>query len=129
MQSEVTTIIWILAGTNVLTGILILVVPLNSLHKVMKEAKNGVLKELEEEYDYLTVRFVSKLRELRHAKSSGRVTKEDSDISSKITALQGILLETHLQWTWPVMLPMVLRIIVTSMIPAIMALLSSMGII
>lgn len=118
----------IFAGWSFVFGLLILFLPLNSLHKVMKRAKNAVVKELEKEYDQLTIRFMSQLRRLRQTKTPDDLDKEDKELSANINALRGILLETELQWTWPIRLPMVLRIILTSLIPAIGAILSLLGI-
>jgi hypothetical protein len=114
---------WILAGLNIVTGVLILFLPLNSLHRVMLEAKTAVMRELEEEYDHLTLRFVSQLSELRHSEKTGRRGKEDVELATKITALRGIMLEAKLHAVWPIKFPAVLRILVTSMIPIITALL------
>jgi len=117
-------VIWTLAGSNVLIGVLILVLPLNSLHRVMLEAKTAVMKELEEEYDHLTLRFVSQLSELRHSEKAARRGKEDVELATKITALRGIISEAKLDRVWPIEMPAVLRIMATSMIPVLVALLN-----
>jgi len=115
--STSTIVTWILAASPVALSVIVLALPLNSLHRVMHDAKVAVLKELEEEYDHLTLRFISHLNEQRHSRTTGREKKEDEDLAVKITSLRGIIEETKQQWTWPVRAPMVLQIIATSMIP------------
>jgi len=111
------TVTWILASSPLVVSGLILVLPLNSLHKVMHQAKEAVLRELEEEYDFLTLRFVTYLSEQRHSERTTSGNQDDENLAMKISSLRGIISDTEQQWTWPVRSPMVLRIIITSMIP------------
>ncbi len=120
-----TQIVWILVSFPILVSILILVLPLNSLHKVMKETRDAVLQELEEEYDHMTLRFVSHLSKQRHSGNSRGSESGDEELAVKINALRGIIQETEERWTWPVNLPVVLRIIVTSMIPIFITILDA----
>ena len=110
---------WILASAPIVLSILILVLPLNSLHRVMHDAKVAVLRELEKEYDQLTVQFISHLSEQRHIGTIEQEMKNDENLAGKITALKGIIEETKQQWTWPVRPPMIGRIIAASVIPII----------
>ncbi|MHA1906428.1 MAG: hypothetical protein ACW98Y_03965 [Candidatus Thorarchaeota archaeon] len=116
--STPTFVTWILALLPIALSALVLALPLNSLHRVMRDAKDAVLKELEVEYDHLTVRFVSHLSEQRQSGTTER-KREDNDLAMKITSLKGIIEETKQQWTWPVRIPMVLQIVTTSMIPVV----------
>jgi hypothetical protein len=115
--STSTMVTWILAASPVALSVLVLVVPLNSLHRVLHDAKVAVLRELEEEYDQLTLSFVPRLTGQRHSQTSGRADTADEDLPAKLTSLRGIIEETRQQSTWPVRAPMVLRIIATSLIP------------
>jgi hypothetical protein len=116
------TVIWIIAGWSVLIGILILALPLNSLHNVMAETKKAVLKELDEEYDHLTLNFVSHLREQRHSEIPGGHGKEDVELAMKISALDRIIQQANQHRVWPIESPIVLRILVTSLIPLVITL-------
>ncbi|MFW9804882.1 MAG: hypothetical protein ACFFFC_19655, partial [Candidatus Thorarchaeota archaeon] len=118
-------VIWIIAGWSILIGILILSIPLNSLHKVMVETKNAVMKELDEEYDHLTLGFVSQLRELSRSKKANRQEEESIELATKLTALRGIIQETSQHSVWPIELPMVVRILVASLIPLLITLIDS----
>jgi hypothetical protein len=110
-------VIWIIAGGSIFTGVMILALPLDSLHNVMVEAKKAVIKELDEEYDHLTVGFVSHLRELRHSEETTRNERDDVELATKITALRGIIQEAKQHSEWPIKFPIVVRILVTSLIP------------
>lgn len=116
--STPTLMTWVLAIFPFVLSVLVLALPLNSLHRVMRDAKVAVLTVLEEEYDHLRLKFISYLMVQRHSGSLSRGKKENEDIAMKIPSLKGIIEETKLQWTWPVRTPIVLRIIATSMIPA-----------
>jgi hypothetical protein len=118
--------IWVIAGWSVLIGVLILSLPLNSLHKVMVETKKAVLRELDEEYDYLTLTFVSKLNELRHSEGTGTRGKGASELATEVSTLQGIMEKAERQGTWPIEFPVVLRILVASLIPLFITLLDVM---
>ncbi|MFX0054859.1 MAG: hypothetical protein ACFFAX_03345 [Promethearchaeota archaeon] len=118
--------IWIIAGWSILIGVLILSLPLNSLHKVMAETKNAVMKELDEEYDNLTLGFVSQLREARRSKMNNRHEKESVELATKLTALRGIIQEVNQYRVWPIEFPIVLRILVASLIPLLVTILDVM---
>ena len=76
---------WILAATPVVLSVLVLVLPLNSLSRVLQDAKVAVLRELEEEYDHLTLGFITHLTEQRHSRATGRAEKADEDLAVKVT--------------------------------------------
>ncbi len=114
-----TMVTWILAAIPVVLSVLVLVLPLNSLHRVLHDAKVAVLKELEEAYDHLALRFMTHLTEQRHSRATGRAEEADEDLAVKITSLRGIMEETRQQSTWPVRAPVVVRIIATSLIPLV----------
>lgn len=115
--STSTMVTWILASLPVLLSMLILLLPLNSLHRVIYNAKAAVLAELEELYDQLTLRFTSQLTESRYSRATNLSEKVDEDLAVTISSLTGILGETRQQSTWPVRAPAVLQIIATSLIP------------
>ncbi|MHA1925615.1 MAG: hypothetical protein ACXABV_13640 [Candidatus Thorarchaeota archaeon] len=109
--------ILIIAGWSVFVGIMLLALPLNSLHNVMTEAKKAVIKELDDEYDHLTLRFVSQLREQRHGIEDGRYGEGEVDLATNVVALRGIIQEANQHRVWPIEFPLVLRILLTSLIP------------
>jgi len=111
------TVTWILAASPVVLSVLVLVLPLNSLHRVLQNARFAVLRELDEEYDQLTSRFIAHLTERRYFRITDRAESADEDLAVKITSLKGIIEETRQQSTWPVIAPAVLQIIATSLIP------------
>jgi hypothetical protein len=117
--STSTVVTWTLAAAPVVLGVLILVIPLGSLHRVLQNAKDAVLRELEEEYDDLTLGFVTHLTEQRHLRTTGRTEKADEDVTVKMTSLRRIIEETRKESTSPVRAPVVLRIIATSLIPLV----------
>jgi hypothetical protein len=98
--------------------VLVLVLPLGSLHRVLHNAKVGVLRELEEEYDDLTLGFVTHLTDQRHFRTTGRAENSDKDLA-EIASLREIIEETRQESTWPVRAPVVLRILATSLIPLV----------
>ncbi|MFW9847207.1 MAG: hypothetical protein ACFFD6_10690 [Candidatus Thorarchaeota archaeon] len=118
--------IWIIAGWSILIGVLILALPLNSLHKVMVETKNAMLKELDEEYDFLTLKFVSQLNKLRHNEGATPRGKGASELATEVSALQRIIENAEQHQTWPIEFPVVLRILVASLIPLFITLLDAM---
>ena len=115
--STSTMITWILASLPVVLSVLILVLPLNSLHRVVHDAKVAVVRELDEVYDQLSLRFIGQLTERRHSRTTGHAEKTDENLAVTITSLTGIIEKTQQQSTWPVSTPAVLRIIATSLIP------------
>jgi len=115
--STSTMVTWILASLPLVLSVLLLVLPLNSLHKVVQDAKVAVLKELEEEYDSLTLRFLNQLTKRRHSLTNDRVEEADVNLAIETTSLRGIMEETRQLSTWPVKAPAVLQIIATSLIP------------
>ena len=115
--STSTTVTWILASLPVVLSVLILVLPLNSLHRVIQDAKIAVLRELEEEHDQLTLRFITHLTERRHSQTTGRAENADEDLAVEISSLTAIIEETRQQSTWPVSAPAIVQIIATSLIP------------
>lgn len=115
--STSTMVTWILASIPLVLSVLILVLPLNSLHRVVHDAKVAVLRELEEEYDRLTLRFLNQLTKRRHSLTNDRVEKADIDLAVGTTSLRGIIEETRQLSTWPVKAPAVLQIVATALIP------------
>jgi hypothetical protein len=115
--STSTTVTWILAVSPVVLSVLVHVLPLNSLHRVLQNARFAVLRELDEEYDQLTSRFIAHLTERRYSRTTDRAEGADEDLAVKITSLKGIIEETRQLSTWPVRVPAVLQIIATSLIP------------
>ena len=115
--STSTMVTWILASLPVSLSVLILILPLNSLHRVVHDAKVAVLSELEEAYDRLALSFLSQLIEQRHSQNTGRAEKADIDLAIETTALRGIIEDTQQQSTWPIRTPAVLQIIATALIP------------
>jgi hypothetical protein len=114
-----TTVTWILAAIPVVLSVLVLVLPLHSLERVLHNAKGAVLKELEEAYDHLTLRFTTHLTEQRHSLATGREEKVNEDLAVQIMSLRGIMEEIRQESTWPVKAPVALRIIATSLIPLV----------
>jgi hypothetical protein len=110
---------WILAAIPVVLSVLVLVLPLNSLHRVLHYARAAVLGELEEEYDHLTLRFITHLTEQHHSRTTDRAESADQDLALTVTALRGIVEETRQLSTWPVRVPVILRIVATSLIPLV----------
>jgi hypothetical protein len=108
---------WILAAIPVVLSVLVLVLPLNSLHRVLQDAKVAVLRELEEAYDQLTLRFMIHLIEQRHSRTTGHAENAEEGLAAKVNSLKGIIDEIREQSTWPVKAPVVLRIVATSLIP------------
>ena len=117
--STSTMVTWILAIFPVILSVLILVLPLSSLHSVLRDAKVAVLGELEGVYDQWTIKFITEVTEQRHSRITGQSKIADEGIAVKITSLRGIIEETRQQSTWPIRAPMVFRIIVTALIPVI----------
>jgi hypothetical protein len=119
-------LIWILAGWSIFIGVLILSLPLNSLHKVMVETKRAVVKELDEEYDYLTLRFVSELNELRQSERTDVGRKGAAELATEISVLQGIMDRAEQYQVWPIKFPVALRILAASLIPLLITILDLM---
>jgi hypothetical protein len=117
--STSTMVSWILAAIPVVLSVLVLVLPLNSLHRVLQDAKVAVLTELEEAYDQLTLRFMIQLTEQRHSRPTGRAENAGEGLAAKVNSLKGIIDETREQPTWPIEAPVVLRIVATSLIPLV----------
>ena len=115
--STSTMVTWILAASPVVLSGLVLVLPLNSLHRVLHDTKVAVVRGLEEKYDQLTLGFITHVTEQRHSRTTARSEKADEDWAVKITLLREIIEETRQQSTWPVRAPVVLRIIATSLVP------------
>jgi hypothetical protein len=115
--STSTAVTWILAALPVVLSVLILILPLHSLHRVIHDAKVEVLRELEEVYDQLTLRFVTRLTERRYFRTTGRAKKADEGLAVNIPSLRGIIEDTQLKSTWLVRAPVIIRIIATSLIP------------
>jgi hypothetical protein len=115
--STSTMVTWILASIPLVLSVLVLVLPLNSLHRVVQDAKVAVLRELEEEYDHLTLRFLNQLTKRRHSLTDDRAGVADIDLAVETTSLRGIIVETRHLSTWPVKAPAVLQIITTALIP------------
>lgn len=115
--STSTTVTWILASLPVVLSVLILVLPLNSLHRVIQDAKNAVLGELEEAYDQMAVQFITDLTENRQSQTTERAKSATEDLAVKTASLRGIIAETRQQSTWPVSTPSVLQIMATALIP------------
>ncbi|UCH04437.1 MAG: hypothetical protein JSW05_12865, partial [Candidatus Thorarchaeota archaeon] len=118
--------IWIIAGWSILVGVLLLALPLNSLHNVMVETKTAVMEDLQEEYDHLTLKFVSKLNELRHSERTGPRGEEGAELATEISALQRIMERADQQRVWPIEFPLVLRILLASLIPLFITILDVM---
>jgi hypothetical protein len=112
-----TVVTWILASIPVALSMVILVLPLSSLLRVSYEIKINLLRLLEEEYDHLTLRFLSHLTELRDIQTKRPEEKGDVDLELRITSLRGIIEETRQQSIWPIKTPAVVRIIATSLMP------------
>jgi hypothetical protein len=55
--STSTVVTWTLAATPIVLSVLTLILPLSSLIRVSNEINGVILRGLEEEYDYLTLRF------------------------------------------------------------------------
>ena len=108
---------WTLAAIPIVLSVLILVLPLNSLLRVSYEIKVAILRELEEEYDHLTLRFISQLNGQRDYRTTSSEEKADVDVAARITSLKGIIEETRQQSIWPIKTPGVVRIIATSLVP------------
>jgi uncharacterized protein (DUF849 family) len=117
--STSTMVTWILAAIPVVPSVLVLVLPLNSLHRVLQDAKVAVLRELEEAYDQLTLGFMIHLTEQRLSRTTGRAENAGEGLAAKVNSLKGIIDETREQSTWPMKAPVVLRIVATSLIPLI----------
>ena len=116
-QSTGTIVAWTLAAIPFILSVLILILPLNSLHNVSRDAKRAVLRVLEEEFDQLTLRFITSISERRDTHSKVHANQVEEELAVKITSLKGILEEIRQQSTWPVEAPMVVRILVTALIP------------
>jgi hypothetical protein len=78
-----------------------------------------VLRELEEEYDDLTLGFVTHLTDQRHFRTTGRSENADKDVAVQMTSLRRIIEEIKEESTSPVRAPVVVRIIATSLIPLV----------
>jgi hypothetical protein len=117
--STSTMVTWILAAAPVVLSVLILVLPLGSLYRILHNAKDAVLRELEEEYDDLTLGFIAHLTERSHFGTTGHPEKADEDVTVKMASLRRIIEETRKESTSPVRAPVVLRIIATSLIPLV----------
>jgi hypothetical protein len=115
--STSTVVTWTLAAIPVVLSVLILVLPLSSLLRVSYEIKVAILRELEEEYDHLTLQFISQLTEQHDSLTTSPLEKADVDIAVRITSLRGIIEETRQQSIWPIKTPGVVRIIATSLLP------------
>jgi hypothetical protein len=115
--STATTVTWILAAIPIALSVLVLVLPLSSLHRVLQDAKDAVLKELEEGYDQLTLRFMIHLTEQRDSRTTGRAEDAEEGLAVAVGSLRGIIEEAREQSTWPVKAPMVFRVFATSLIP------------
>jgi hypothetical protein len=117
--STSTMVTWILAAIPVVLSVLVLVLPLNSLHRVLHDARVAVLRELEELYDQLTLRFIIHLTEQRHARTTGPAENAEEGLAVKVNSLEGTIDETRQQSTWPIKAPAVLRIVATSLVPLV----------
>lgn len=115
--STSTVVTWTLAAIPVVLSVLILVLPLSSLLRVSNKIKVAILRELEEEYDHLTLRFLSQLTEQRDSRTTSPEEKADVDVALRITSLRGIIEETRQQSIWPIKTPAVVRIIIASLLP------------
>jgi hypothetical protein len=115
--STSTMVTWILAVTPVVLSVLVLVLPLNSLRRVLQDAKVAVLRELEEAYDQLTLRFLVNLTEQRYSRTMDRAQSAEEDLPATVDSLKGIVDATRELSTWPIQAPVVLRIVATSLIP------------
>jgi hypothetical protein len=117
--STSTVLTWILAAAPVVLGVLILLLPLGSLYRVLHNAKDAVLRELEEEYDDLALGFVTHLTDQRQFRTTGRSENADKDVTVQMTSLRRIIEEIREESTSPVRAPVVVRIIATSLIPLV----------
>jgi hypothetical protein len=115
--STSTLVTWILAAIPLVLGVLVLLLPLNSLHRVFLDAKKAVLKELEKAYDRLSLSFTIQLTDERNSGTSGRDAAAVESLALKVNSLKGILDEIRDLSTWPVEAPVAFRIVATSLIP------------
>ncbi len=112
---------WFFSLSITIASLVIFLIPLFSLHKVLSKAKIAILDCLKDEYNHLKIAFMSYLREKRTTTSTSGISKKGKDLATEINAIQTMILETRLQWTWAFRLPMALKVLGASLIPALTA--------
>jgi hypothetical protein len=111
------TVTWFLAAIPVALSVLILVLPLYSLHRVIDGAKSAVLRESEKAYERLTLGFMTRLAEQAQPERAGGAEGAADGYAVQLLSLKGIIEETRGLSTWPVGAPAVVRIVFTALIP------------